>query len=90
MDTAEGVVRQWDEIKRDDERGGELFGPLPENLPALSHARKVQRQAGEDRTPFDIVGELFFHAVAVARALDVDPELALREATNRFKEAKEA
>ena len=90
VDTAEGVVRQWDEIKRDDERGGELFGPLPENLPALSHARKVQRQAGEDRTPFDIVGELFFHAVAVARALDVDPELALREATNRFKEAKEA
>ena len=90
VDTAEGVVRQWDEIKRDDERGGELFGPLPENLPALSHARKVQRQAGEDRTPFDVVGELFFHAVAVARALDVDPELALREATNRFKEAKEA
>ena len=90
VDTAEGVVRQWDEIKRDDERGGELFGPLPENLPALSHARKVQRQAGEDRTPFDIVGELFFHAVAVARALDVDPELALREATNRFKEGKEA
>ena len=90
VDTADGVVRQWDEIKRDDERGGELFGPLPENLPALSHARKVQRQAGEDRTPFDIVGELFFHAVAVARALDVDPELALREATNRFKEAKEA
>ena len=90
VDTADGVVRQWDEIKRDDERGGELFGPLPENLPALSHARKVQRQAGEDRTPFDIVGELFFHAVAVARALDVDPELALREATNRFKEGKEA
>ena len=90
VDTAAGVVRQWDEIKRDDERGGELFGPLPENLPALSHARKVQRQAGEDRTPFDIVGELFFHAVAVARALDVDPELALREATNRFKEEKEA
>jgi nucleoside triphosphate diphosphatase len=90
VDTAAGVVRQWDEIKRDDERGGELFGPLPENLPALSHARKVQRQAGEDRTPFDVVGELFFHAVAVARALDVDPELALREATNRFKEAKEA
>ena len=90
VDTAAGVVRQWDVIKRDDERGGELFGPLPENLPALSHARKVQRQAGEDRTPFDVVGELFFHAVAVARALDVDPELALREATNRFKEAKEA
>ncbi len=90
VDTAAGVVRQWDEIKREDERGGALFGPLPENLPALSYARKVQRQAGEERTPFDIVGELFFQAVATARALDVDPELALREAANRFKEGREA
>ncbi len=90
VDTAAGVVRQWDEIKREDERGGALFGPLPENLPALSYARKVQRQAGEERASFDVVGELFFQAVAVARALDVDPELALREAANRFKERKEA
>ena len=90
VETAAGVVRQWDDIKREDERGGALFGPLPENLPALSYARKVQRQAGEDRTPFDIVGDLLFHAVAVARTLDVDPELALRETVNRFKEGKEA
>ncbi len=90
VETADGVVRQWDEIKRDDERGGALFGPLPENLPSLSYARKIQRQAGEERDPSEIVGDLFFHAVAVARALDVDPELALREAANRFKEEKEA
>jgi len=90
VDTAAGVVRQWDEIKREDERGGALFGPLPENLPALSYARKVQRQAGEERASFEIVGELFFQAVAAARALDVDPELALREAANRFKEGREA
>jgi len=90
VDSADGVVRQWDEIKREDERGGALFGPLPENLPALSYARKVQRQSGEERTAFDIVGELFFQAVAAARALDVDPELALREAANRFKEGREA
>ena len=90
VETADGVVRQWDEIKREDERGGALFGPLPENLPTLSYARKVQRQGGEQREPFAIVGDLFFQAVAVARALDVDPELALREAANRFKEDKEA
>jgi nucleoside triphosphate diphosphatase len=90
VETADGVVKQWDEIKRDDERGGALFGPLPENLPSLSHARKIQRQAGEERTPCEIVGDLFFQAVAVARALDVDPELALREAANRFKEDREA
>ena len=89
VDDAAGVVRQWDEIKRDDERGGALFGPLPENLPSLAYARKVQRQAGEDRDPFQIVGDLFFQAVATARVLDVDPELALREAAKRFKEAKE-
>jgi XTP/dITP diphosphohydrolase/tetrapyrrole methylase family protein/MazG family protein/ATP diphosphatase len=90
VETADGVVRQWDEIKREDERGGALFGPLPENLPSLSYARKVQRQAGEKREAFEIVGDLFFHAVAAARALDVDPELALREAANRFKEDQEA
>ncbi|MEA2274928.1 MAG: nucleoside triphosphate diphosphatase [Solirubrobacteraceae bacterium] len=90
VDTAEGVVRQWDEIKRDDERGGDLFGPIPENLPSLSYARKVQRQSGEKPTPFQVVGDLFFQAVAAARALDVDPELALREAANRFKEEREA
>jgi uncharacterized protein YabN with tetrapyrrole methylase and pyrophosphatase domain len=90
VDTADGVVRQWDEIKREDERGGELFGPLPENLPSLSYARKVQRQGGEERSPSEMVGDLFFQAVAVARALDVDPELALREAANRFKEEREA
>ena len=89
VDTADGVVKQWDEIKREGERGGALFGPLPENLPSLSYARKVQRQAGHKPTPFEVVGDLFFQAVAAARALDVDPELALREATNRFKETHE-
>ena len=89
VETADGVVRQWDEIKRDSERGGALFGTLPENLPALSYARKLQRQGGEEREPFEIVGELFFQAVAVARALDVDPELALRDAANRFKKEKD-
>jgi uncharacterized protein YabN with tetrapyrrole methylase and pyrophosphatase domain len=86
VETADGVVAQWDEIKRDVERGGSPFGDLPENLPSLSYARKVQRQSGHKPEPFEIVGDLFFHAVAAARALDVDPELALRHAANRFKE----
>ena len=40
------VLRNWDAIKRD-EPGREpgLFGEVPENLPALLHARKVQRRA---------------------------------------------
>ncbi|MGO9957888.1 MAG: nucleoside triphosphate pyrophosphohydrolase [Solirubrobacteraceae bacterium] len=43
---AQDVLRNWDTIKRD-EAGREpgLFGEVPENLPALLHARKVQRRA---------------------------------------------
>ena len=41
-----GVVRQrWDEIKRDDEGREGVFHEVPENLPGLSYARKVQQRA---------------------------------------------
>jgi NTP pyrophosphatase (non-canonical NTP hydrolase) len=43
VDSAEGVVRNWDAIKRDE--SGSIFGSLPENLPALLYARKVLRRA---------------------------------------------
>ncbi len=45
--TAGEVLRNWDRIKRDEEgRGaGEPFADVPENLPALLYARKVQRRA---------------------------------------------
>ena len=39
---------------------------------------------------FDALGELLFAVVECARALDVDPELALRQATARFRERTEA
>ena len=44
--TAPDVLRNWDAIKRE-EPGREpgLFGEVPENLPSLLHARKVQRRA---------------------------------------------
>ena len=44
--TAQEVLSNWDAIKRD-EAGREpgLFGEVPENLPSLLHARKVQRRA---------------------------------------------
>src|SRR5882757_1072862 len=41
--TADGVVRNWDAIKRDE--SGSIFGDLPENLPATLYARKIQRRA---------------------------------------------
>ena len=46
-ETAGEVLRNWDRIKRDEEgRGaGEPFADVPENLPALLYARKLQRRA---------------------------------------------
>ena len=42
------VVSNWGRIKREDERGGEVFGDLPENLP--SHAVREQGPApGRER-----------------------------------------
>jgi MazG family protein len=45
--TAGDVLRNWDRIKRDEEGRGadEPFADVPENLPALLYARKVQRRA---------------------------------------------
>src|SRR5207253_6285204 len=44
--SAEQVLRNWDEIKRGEPGREEgIFGEIPENLPSLLHARKVQRRA---------------------------------------------
>jgi MazG family protein len=111
---AADVLRNWDAIKRE-EPGREtgVFGEVPENLPALLHARKLQRRVAS--TGFDVVdadaalqtardqlgqvegaatpderfaalGDLLFSVVNAARTLKVDPELALRSASGRFRE----
>ena len=116
-ETAGEVLRNWDEIKRSEPGREEgIFGEVPENLPSLLHARKVQRRAASsgfdfDRVPYDAVGgeleeleaagterdavfhevgDLLFAAVNVARKLRVDPELALRSASARFRGRIEA
>jgi MazG family protein len=52
--TAAEVLRNWDQIKRG-EQGREpgIFGEVPETLPALLYARKVQRRAGGSAPPAD-------------------------------------
>ena len=48
-DTAGDVVRNWNQIKRDDERGGEIFGEIPETLPSTLYAKKILKRAGRRR-----------------------------------------
>ncbi len=93
------VLRNWDTIKSAEpgrERG--VFGEVPENLPALLYARKLQRRAASaglhqpadaergDEECFREVGERLFALVDEARRAHVDPELALRSAAQRFRQ----
>jgi MazG family protein len=121
--TAAEVLRNWDQIKRDEPGREEgIFGEVPENLPSPLYARKVQRRAASTgfdfpgveavidaareeleeleaaaegrearasaasrEAEFDEVGDLLFAVVNIARKLRVDPELALRAASDRFR-----
>jgi MazG family protein len=44
-DSAPAVRKRWEEIKREQEGRAGVFHDVPEALPALLHARKVQRRA---------------------------------------------
>jgi MazG family protein len=44
-DSPGAVRRRWDEIKRDQEQREGVFHEVPETLPSLLYARKVQRRA---------------------------------------------
>jgi MazG family protein len=119
--TAGRVRDNWERIKTSREGREGVFHDVPESLPALLHARKVQKRAravgfeypnlagavedleaelaelkaelGEepaaetepDARVFAEFGDLLFAAVNVARRLNVDPELALRAASDRFR-----
>jgi uncharacterized protein YabN with tetrapyrrole methylase and pyrophosphatase domain len=104
-ETAGEVVRNWDQIKRDVEGEGEVFGPIPETLPSTLYAKKVLRRAkaaghewsgpdirrargaglGPDRSDVD-PGDRLLAAVRAALEADTDPELALRQAADRFRQ----
>jgi uncharacterized protein YabN with tetrapyrrole methylase and pyrophosphatase domain len=93
-ETAGDVARNWNQIKRDDERGGEIFGAIPDTLPSTLYAKKVLKRAdsaGLDATPGedDDHGGRLLRAVREAVAAGVDPELALRRAADRYRERVE-
>jgi MazG family protein len=112
------AIRAWGGVKRDQERGGAVFGEIPQTLPGPLYALKAQKRAANagvrDREPAaaleDVrrraeqlegeaasreerhreIGDLLFAAVDAARGLGVDPELALRDAADRFRMEHEA
>jgi MazG family protein len=126
--TAGRVRETWERVKREQEGREGVFHHVPEALPALLYARKVQQRAravgfeypdvegafadledelrelreaidaagGEPRPEtepdahvFEELGDVLFAAVNVARRLNVDPELALRAMSRRFRDRVE-
>jgi MazG family protein len=96
-ETAGDVLRNWDEIKRSEPGYGELPENLPATLYARKLQRRsgadvdpdvrgkldaLEAAAGRDER-FAALGELMLDIVALARRLEVDPELALRSAADR-------
>jgi uncharacterized protein YabN with tetrapyrrole methylase and pyrophosphatase domain len=88
--TAGDVVRTWNQIKREDERGGAIFGEIPENLPSTLYAKKVLKRAESAGFRLDLAsgdpGQRLLAAVGEAVDAGIDPELALRQAADRFKD----
>jgi MazG family protein len=122
LTSASAVRLRWERLKVEQEEREGVFHHVPESLPALLHARKVQRRAaavGFDWPDLDgplakvaeevaelqlelaragapapetepdaavaaEIGDVLFTVVNLARRLNVDPELALRQTTGRF------
>jgi nucleoside triphosphate diphosphatase len=80
--TAGRVRERWDEIKRTDEEREGIFHHVPESLPALLYARKVQRRAAAvgfeypdtDGALADLDDEVRELEEALAEAGPVEPE----------------
>ncbi|HEX4903830.1 MAG TPA: MazG family protein [Acidimicrobiales bacterium] len=91
-DTADAVVRSWEQIKREEKGRTSAFDGIPTTLPGLLYADEVLRKAkglGVDPPRSDDLGDRLLALVVEARAAGVDPELALRATVNRFRAAAE-
>ena len=96
VDGTDDVRSNWDRIKREQEgRGAEgPFADVPENLPGLLYARKLQRRAASAGLPGPAAGpgeaaERLSEAVAALRGAPVSADPEHRSAAER-DEAEEA
>jgi tetrapyrrole methylase family protein/MazG family protein len=92
------LLLQWERIKREEkgEEIGSILAGIPPDLPALFAAERLQERAARvhlEPSRFDVpievddpelLGELLFDLVAIAREKGFDAEAALREANARF------
>ena len=90
-DTPDEVVRNWEQIKRDEKGRASLMDGIGEGLPSLLYAHKVQRKAASVGLDPESDGEQglgaeLFALVDKARRAKVDPEAALRATTARFRD----
>lgn len=92
------VLKNWDAIKRADREqksiAAELRG-VSQYLPALMRAEKIQKKAekagytdphtiGDASAEAEQCGQILFATVQMCRRSGVDPELALKEYTEKF------
>ena len=93
------VLRNWEQIKKEEKGRDSIFDGIPTSLPSLLYAHKVVRKAqtlGVDipmpETPptADEIGGALLTIVVAARVLDVDPEAALRAAANELRDRARA
>lgn len=93
VDGASDVVRNWEQIKREEKGRTSAFDGIPTTLPGLLYADEVLRKArsiGVDApASSDDLGDRLLALVAEARAAGIDPELALRATVNRFRASAE-
>ena len=94
-----GDAVPWEELKRAEKGRDSVFDGIPNDLPSLLYAFKVLGKAAsldvdlpapvplEDR---DAIGAALLATVAAARALDVDPEAALRAAVRELRDRARA
>jgi tetrapyrrole methylase family protein/MazG family protein len=94
-DDASAVMRNWEQIKKAEKGRDSIFDGIPASLPSLLYAHKVVRKARtlgvEVELPTtmptaDDIGSALLALVAAARALDVDPEAALRAAVAELRD----